>query len=324
MSPHTIPTHCLVPVTDEYECGICLETTLQPADTQCGHVFCVECLKRSTLENKDVCPQDRLKIVKPGKQIVVSSQLAAMIGRKSARCPNDSGAKNDMLCVCEWVGVVSKVKEHLKECPMETVKCPLGCGAEMPGDKVRQHTKDQCTNRTIECDNCGEKMAQAELVKHKGGPFDCKGWVACERGCTVSVDTDFVKVATSEQHRKLLCAISDGSMNTYTFPLPNTASARQKHEKVCPLWVLTCKICAAKFNRCDAEKHRKNYTTTHMNKLFSRITELEREVKRLKPNNNTTSRVKPYPRPAAPSTFSSILADSDYDTEAENLISQPR
>jgi hypothetical protein len=277
----TIPSNCLVPPTLQYECGICKETALEPANTKCGHIYCVSCLAEHVKRSDNKCPEDRKQIV-PGKIVEANTMLGAIIGRLDARCPHTG--TNDILCECEWKGVVSQVNPHLKECPMVMVQCPHGCGQTLPGDAMKEHAKDYCEKRTVDCKVCGKKLQLSEVDNHTSGVYKCRSFVHCPRDCKTEDYVDVAKYALNDAHKKLLTL-----PRMISFPVPDNVADKAKHAKVCVKTLLVCCMCNTEYLRGEHAKHMKNYTVTHISSLHKRVhvaidraEAAERELKRVK------------------------------------------
>ena len=70
---------------------------------------------------------------------------------------------------CQWVGKISAVCEHEKDCPFVKVEClnkSLGCNVKLLKFQLAKHVEKECSFRTTECLYCSEKFALASLSKH--------------------------------------------------------------------------------------------------------------------------------------------------------------
>lgn len=82
-----VPTTCFD--LAELKCGICLGITRQPLNTNCGHLFCLDCLKRckvNVIDNQDVtsCPTCRQKIIIG--ECRPNGFVKALIQRQQVKC----------------------------------------------------------------------------------------------------------------------------------------------------------------------------------------------------------------------------------------------
>ena len=145
---------------DNLECPICQCPLVDPVTTECDHVFCRECIVKSTAHS-NVCPIDRLPIYTPGPDNDTSFRGVPMILRNQldnlrVKCPNQ---RCDHVCDRSLIG-----KHHDDECAFTKVPCPdTACEKLVP--RMRS-TTDTCLHREGNCEHCGRRIDMALLEEH--------------------------------------------------------------------------------------------------------------------------------------------------------------
>ena len=71
---------------------------------------------------------------------------------------------------CNWTGMLGEIEEHMNECPRLLVECQLKCGFVSERETCKQHSREECKLRKIECHHCNE---QFEVFRHKQHVRSC-------------------------------------------------------------------------------------------------------------------------------------------------------
>ena len=59
------------------------------------------------------------------------------------------------------------LQRHIKDCPLEEVRCNFLCGRHMPRKQLQEHQSQHCPKRAITCEYCKEFTATYEEVTKK-------------------------------------------------------------------------------------------------------------------------------------------------------------
>ena len=131
---------------DDLVCPICHEIASDPVQTSCGHLFCGECLKRST------CPVCRQQYTSMPDHF----NTRRIKGLK-VQCPNIG---------CSWKGELGDLEGHFTTCPFQSVTCPNDCGGKMKRYALDIHTQTKCPLRIVKCKYCSFKDKACALNDH--------------------------------------------------------------------------------------------------------------------------------------------------------------
>ena len=117
-------------------CEICLDVLSDPVQAVCcGQSFCSICIDK---EKRGWCPHCREKL-----ETFVDKKSIRLINELKICCPYHIDDK------CDWKGSPSEVVDHLKQCSVKPVCCPLQCG---------KHVKPVCCPL-----QCGKQFEQRNL-----------------------------------------------------------------------------------------------------------------------------------------------------------------
>lgn len=160
----------------QLECSVCLNLVTDPVQTDCGHIFCRECVSPVM-----VCPACR-EPVAPGAAKPLhecNKPMMRMIHNLKVVCPNhartsasvdgEPGAKRRRVQGegCEWEGSYSDLlAKHIHECPLQVVPCPRGCGERMQRKDLKAH-EIVCTKNLVKCPICEELVKPGEMAAHR-------------------------------------------------------------------------------------------------------------------------------------------------------------
>jgi len=196
------------PVAEELKCGICMDVMVTPV-TVCGenHVFCETCI--TEWKSHGSCPQCRRPLreftpLRLAQNLIHKSHvycdhhssgwwqpsIKKNKRRKTGSPPPPSGATG-----CEWVGELTNLPSHLKECGYVKVFCPHdGCprSEEKPSAiptilrrELKQHC-ETCLFRLYPCDYCHVLIAYNQKDDHLSN--NCQEYeIKCENKCGVSM-----------------------------------------------------------------------------------------------------------------------------------------
>ena len=79
--------------------------------------------------------------------------------------------------LCRYHGCEKRIRPHAVDrhastCEWRPVRCPLGCGVEVPVQDAAAHRESECPLRVAPCTYCGEEMAVRDIVDHTKN--DCR------------------------------------------------------------------------------------------------------------------------------------------------------
>ena len=172
------------------------------------------------------------------------TQLTTTVGEISVKCP--------LLRQCEWSGKLSATEEHLENCQIFRINCPLGCGTVLERSKEGNHIKVECIKRKVECKHCKEGFSAKDLDEHvKKCDFQ---QIKCPNGCGV----ELIKKDTVH-HKNTVCLLTDIK---------------------CPYEKLGC--MASQMKRGDLSKHKSDNMVQHQDGMMERLLKLETENVNLK------------------------------------------
>ena len=157
-----------LPVELQTECSICLHTVKEPHLVDCcGYRFCKTCI--DPLVSTKRCPlcNGHFTSVMPDKL------LQRTLNQKLVYCSFKSEG-------CEWIGQLSKLDEHVLNCPGKPVVCELCKEFKASRSDVKEHQKSSCPGRLIMCPNgCGGSIKPSKLKAHMDNKCS-QGVVRCD------------------------------------------------------------------------------------------------------------------------------------------------
>ena len=89
------------PLLKRHECPVCLYAMRNPVQTECGHLFCRECLDPVLKRKRPICPLDKEDI--NADSIFPDNACRREILNLEVYCPFVSGG-------CEWIGQLKKLE----------------------------------------------------------------------------------------------------------------------------------------------------------------------------------------------------------------------
>ena len=81
---------------------------------------------------------------------------------------------------CNWTGMLGEIEKHMNECQRLLVECQLKCGFVSERETCKQHSKEVCQLRKIECHHCNEQL---EAFRHKQHVKSCNSHPDTEVPC---------------------------------------------------------------------------------------------------------------------------------------------
>ena len=99
-------------VPPQLVCAVCTNVVLEPVETPCHHLFCLDCLRQSFAAGMSCCPLDRkafsLSLAKPIKE--VNPILFQIWSDIRVRCQHCFTAE------CSWTGSTADLNAHSSRC----------------------------------------------------------------------------------------------------------------------------------------------------------------------------------------------------------------
>lgn len=220
-------------IVSDYICFICGNVYLNPVIDECGHIFCNECITQYLAANYNRCPINTNTLIKSVSNFDFVSKI---LEKQSLKCIYSQVG-------CEWSGKFLNLFRHLrKSCHFFMITCPhKGCKEMKTKEEMKLH-KNECSQRIVRCDYCGEKVISASLSNHED---QCDLFAFnCDCGATLL--------------RKEL---------------------KQHYLISCPLEEVECAYssagCIFKIQRKDLEKHYANEQANHSLLFFSKFKDFE-------------------------------------------------
>lgn len=151
-----------------FTCPICLSIPAPDAaldHMQCGKIFCRHCIT-AWAGKSPLCPAcnqkiggEDLRAIKDKNKTVYQIMVCYRV-----HCPNFITEEKTR---CDWVGEISQVVVHLRDCKYVENSCKWGCGAVMARIKISEHETKECLMRIVKCEFCEKYMTYMLLIKHK-------------------------------------------------------------------------------------------------------------------------------------------------------------
>ncbi|XP_011671902.2 TNF receptor-associated factor 6-A [Strongylocentrotus purpuratus] len=151
----------------KYECPICLMCLRDPVQTECGHRFCSDCIKRCLRNAGLRCPVDNVSLTEA--QMFPDVCVRREILDLQARCPYQD---------CPDLLELRDIESHKESCSYRTEPCPNQCGASMRRRSIDRHVEKECPRRLIECTYCRGPLCFNQKERHHA---ECpKRPISCE------------------------------------------------------------------------------------------------------------------------------------------------
>ena len=143
-------------------CLLCKKVLEEPTSSECGHLFCRECLLSASGKRMG-CPNcgQALKKHSPTAGGGEEEALAERLGKMSIRCTHKSAG-----CT-ETVPLTELVRHADSECDYRPVRCEnAGCGISCPHSALEDHM-DRCDHRIVECKVCKARLPRKDMPAHQ-------------------------------------------------------------------------------------------------------------------------------------------------------------
>ena len=141
------------PLPSHLECEICLEILSDPVQTSCcGQGYCRNCINQVKTK---VCPHCREKL-----EVFPDKKSLRLINDLKIHCPYHIEDK------CKWTGSTTELNDHLKNCDIKPITCPLGCNKQFERKNKEIHIKSFCSLRKIPCKYCQNQVMDKDMTKH--------------------------------------------------------------------------------------------------------------------------------------------------------------
>ena len=210
-----------------FVCPICIKVARKPHKCGCcGKVFCKCCLEHKMKSRSFFCPNCHENL---HQNYFPDKKGMKKIRQLKIYCPNKDRE-------CSWTGEIQQVDSHISECPREVVDCPNHCGVQIERCVLDDHLNNQCAERNVDCERCGESW------KH----WDTGGHVAhCPEIEVVCLNTgckEEVKRKNMEDHQNDCLYLVVGCPN-------QCDSVYERHlienhiKNECPKRLVKCKYC---------------------------------------------------------------------------------
>lgn len=150
-------------------CPICQKLVWDMIDcSQCGNIFCRNCIYESIKKTTNSCPMCRQSPFKAIKCMTIQKILTNI----QLRCPN---------CPCQETPFYSDFLAHLEKCQFRTIYCSNeGCNYKNTmnnKDDIISHSKE-CPYRKINCHYCGNLVRVIDIKEHETNV--CKEIEVCQ------------------------------------------------------------------------------------------------------------------------------------------------
>lgn len=211
-----------------------------PVQTECGHLFCRECLEPVLKRRHPICPLDKEEITQEG--IFPDNACRREILNLEVGC-------NYMAGGCSWVGRLKDVENHHKTCEHRETQCKQ-CGQYVQHLTLAGHQDKECPMRPEKCTHCSKNVPHQQMEDHiqKKCPDVLH---VCPNGCDKSLR---MKLPELEKHT---------SLKLGTCPLA---------EIECPFYLYGCTFVSL---RKDLQVHMQQYQIYHFQLQADRFKELQ-------------------------------------------------
>jgi hypothetical protein len=140
------------PLLKRHECPLCQLAMRNPMQTECGHIFCKECLEPALSHRPPLCPLDKEPISR--ESIFPDNACRREILNLDVLC-GSSG--------CQWAGKLSDLEAHAAECEFSEVQCKV-CGNHVQRKSLPGHMKTSCPMRPELCVHCSKDVPFQQMT----------------------------------------------------------------------------------------------------------------------------------------------------------------
>ncbi|KAG7481071.1 hypothetical protein MATL_G00062790 [Megalops atlanticus] len=166
-----------VPMELKYLCQECQGVLRKPFQAQCGHRFCVYCLKQLTRLGPQPCGACQQEGIFEEPQSILNTNDAfpdnaarREIENLPASCPSEG---------CTWKGIIKDYEvQHEGKCEFEHVQCEA-CHTLILRKERERHAERECEERTLNCKYCKVTFSFKDIKAHDEiclkFPLQCNG-----------------------------------------------------------------------------------------------------------------------------------------------------
>ena len=177
------------PLSDRLTCPICRSAPREPRITECGHQFCLECLRPLIRNAAVLCPICRTELKET--EIYPNNMVKREILSLKIKCDNQEEG-------CEWTGELRQQDEHKQTCGYVVVPCDNKCEEMVMRKDKNHHEENLCYRRIVSCSYCDVQLEYQEVVSVH---FEsCVRFpVGCHYGCGMQIPRGDMDVHTSRE-----------------------------------------------------------------------------------------------------------------------------
>eukprot|EP01062_Namystynia_karyoxenos_P055228 TRINITY_DN459_c0_g1_i2.p1 TRINITY_DN459_c0_g1~~TRINITY_DN459_c0_g1_i2.p1 ORF type:complete len:537 (+),score=133.83 TRINITY_DN459_c0_g1_i2:93-1703(+) len=194
-------------VMEELVCAVCTHPGFKcPVQAPCEHVFHRTCIEESAAKPGSKCPVCRVDLPAGGGLKDASLPIRGMLNRAKVKCPQGCGHEVPF----------EQLHKHIHDeggCPLTPLICCNGtCGASYLRRDAAAHRKS-CSHAIVRCGACGQKLRRAELQSHeskincphchKQGIYGCGMDAHMHTECTGAVPMHVVMRMMQEMRQEL-------------------------------------------------------------------------------------------------------------------------
>lgn len=140
-------------ITQDIECPIDLSISLDPVMcVKCNQIYCLDCAESIKLKKCPLCNDDQFQWVST-RNTIINYEIENFI----YKCIN-------IIKGCVYIGKLTQIQEHEKECLFNTVKCK--CLEEIVMRNIDTHILSECQLERLSCLYCMKLYSFSELVLH--------------------------------------------------------------------------------------------------------------------------------------------------------------
>eukprot|EP00731_Ephydatia_muelleri_P038736 Em0885g1a len=143
------------PLLKRHECPICLLAMRDPVQTECGHLFCRECLEPVLSKETPLCPMDNAPLSKDEVKFPLFDwlQMSGVLDPHRSFLTMLAEEKFSLWRQCGLnIPVQSLTAHQEEECPMRIALCEY-CGKSIPLEQTEDHLQQVCVEYVHQCPN---------------------------------------------------------------------------------------------------------------------------------------------------------------------------
>ncbi|XP_062505855.1 TNF receptor-associated factor 6-like [Corticium candelabrum] len=180
--------HFVEPLCDRLTCPICQLAAREPRITDCGHQFCLECLRPLIVDSNLSCPVCRTELKE--SEIYPNNMVKREILSLKIVCGRFKEG-------CAWIGELRQRDEHNQECGYVVQPCDNNCRENVMRKDMDSHKKNECNRRAVGCCYCNGELEYEQMSGHY--KTCAKYPVACPHQCGVQIARECMEMHTSRE-----------------------------------------------------------------------------------------------------------------------------